>query len=510
MALLGAAAAKAMGLKVSETNCSVTTAHRQRTKQRQKLAEEIRNAWTAPDAGVLHWDGKTLKMRRGKAANFLAIYISGVKDAEPSHLLGIRECPGGSGKQEYEVVKQTLEMRGVSAQQVVAMVFDTTLSNTGVWEGVCSYLGKYFGVPILWCGCRKHICELRIKWFIITRTGPTKDPGRKLFRRFLGGFLAMEKELKKEDLVRMDLATKPEWMKELAKELLTWAMEIYRLDIFPRNDYKEFLGWAIFHLGGEVDGFWPLKLPGPDHQARWMADCIYYPKMLACSKAFPMSCEELEQCQDITEYIVFFHTKPWFQCTLASEAACSDLIYICQIHRRYKLSQIWKVCEAFYRQLWYLTGEMIPLALLSHSLPVSELEALARALHKCSRADPKIGKPVFPTITIFLMPYPTPPSLFSFVTEDSWAIMDRLGLGGPNDWLLLPQHLWPLFPPYLKLQEFAQNLSVSNCIAERGCHLITEFVNRVDSPEAREALCDCVAYHREMVKDFSKKSLENC
>ena len=137
MALMGAAAAKAMGLKVKDTNCSVTTAHRQRTQLRLKLVEEIRNAWTAPDAGSLHWDGKTLKMRRGKSGNFIAIYFSGVKDGEPSHLLGIPMAPGGTGKEEFEVVKETLERRRVTGKQVVALVFDTTLSNTGQWEGVC-------------------------------------------------------------------------------------------------------------------------------------------------------------------------------------------------------------------------------------------------------------------------------------------------------------------------------------------------------------------------------------
>ena len=76
-------------------------------------------------------------MRRGKTGNFIAIYFSGVSDGEPSHLLGITESAGGSGKEEFVVVKETLERRGVSAKQVVAIVFDTTLTNTGEWEGVC-------------------------------------------------------------------------------------------------------------------------------------------------------------------------------------------------------------------------------------------------------------------------------------------------------------------------------------------------------------------------------------
>ena len=56
------------------------------------------------------------------------------------------------------MVKATLESRQVGEKQVVRIVFDTTLTNTGEWEGVCSLLAKYFGLPILWCGCRKHIC----------------------------------------------------------------------------------------------------------------------------------------------------------------------------------------------------------------------------------------------------------------------------------------------------------------------------------------------------------------
>ena len=79
-----------------------------------------------------------------------------------------------------------------------------------------------------------------------------------------------------------------------------------------------------------------------------------------------------------------------------------------------------------------------------------------------------------------------------------------------NDWLLLPSNLWPLFPPYQEFEEFVSNMSVTNDIAERGCHLITEFVNRVQSDEAREALVQCVAHHRAQVKGFSKKDLENC
>ena len=146
----------------------------------------------------------------------------------------------------------------------------------------------------------------------------------------------MEKTLKEEDLVRLDLTTRPLWVQELAKELLKWALDLYSKGCFDRDDYAEFLRFVIFHLGGDVKGFWPLRVPGPDHQARWMADCIYYQKILSCSQKFYLSEEELRQAENITEFIVILYFKPWFQCTLASEAALSDLTFLCLLQRRYR------------------------------------------------------------------------------------------------------------------------------------------------------------------------------
>ena len=49
-----------------------------------------------------------------------------MKDREPSHLLGVPPAPGGTGQEEFGVVKATLESRQIAQKQVVGMVFDTT------------------------------------------------------------------------------------------------------------------------------------------------------------------------------------------------------------------------------------------------------------------------------------------------------------------------------------------------------------------------------------------------
>ena len=121
----------------------------------------------------------------------------------------------------------------------------------------------------------------------------------------------------------MDLPSKPPWVQELGQEILRWALELYSRGSFPRDDYAEFLSFVIFHLGGEVESFWPLRMPGPDHQARWMADCVYNMKMLSCSSVFPLSEQELAEVEDISEYVVLFHAKPWFESSLAPSTGSS-------------------------------------------------------------------------------------------------------------------------------------------------------------------------------------------
>ena len=47
-------------------------------------------------------------------------------------------------------------------------------------------------------------------------------------------------------------------------------------------------------------------------------------------------------------------------------------------------------------------------------------------------------------------------------------------------------------------------------IKKRVCHLMTEFVNRVEDDESRNALALCVTRHREEMKGFTKNWLVKC
>ena len=271
-----------------------------------------------------------------------------------------------------------------------------------------------------------------MKWFCKAVRGSTKDPGNKMYRRLANFFLTLEEIMVKEDLVRLDLSAEPQWVKDLAKDTLTWAQDLYKSGAFPRDDYKEFLSWVIFHLGGEVPGFWPLNMPGADNNARWMSDCIYNCKAVSCSKWFPMTRKEQYETMEVTKFSVLFYARPWFEGTLAALAPRSDLTFACHMLRYYKMSRVWDVMRTWYRQMWYLTGQLVPLAPADKELSSSEREGLARVLHATVRDQLRVGKPVFPVVNFFLTPTPTAPSLSEFVTSDSWTIFVRLGIDGAN------------------------------------------------------------------------------
>ena len=67
--------------------------------------------------------------------------------------------------------------------QVIALVFDTTASNSSGAVGACFFLEMWLDKPILWTACRHHIYELHVNKVVEAIWGVTKEPGVPLFRR---------------------------------------------------------------------------------------------------------------------------------------------------------------------------------------------------------------------------------------------------------------------------------------------------------------------------------------
>ena len=164
--------------------------------------------------------------------------------------------------------------------------------------------------------------------------------------------------------------------------------------------------------------------------------------------------------------------------------------------------------QSTYRHLWYITPQLITLALADPKLDDDSKEQIARALFSCQPEKIASGKPVFPSMSSGAADMRN--NMSCLVSSDSWLVFQLLGLQGPHDWLQTPPSLWKLFGEFQKLQEFASYLSVCNDIAERGIHLMTDFIKRCESEDQRQAVFQCVEYHRELVPNCNKKNLQLC
>ena len=158
--------------------------------------------------------------------------------------------------------------------------------------------------------------------------------------------------------------------------------------------------------------------------------------------------------------------------------------------------------------MWYLTPQLITLALVDRDLEEDTKQKMAAALHSKERSEIKSRKPQFPVLSHG--PIAARKDMASLVTSSSWLIFNILKLEGPQDWLLHQTSSWYLSPEFQELKKFANNLTVVNDLAERGIHLATEYINRVQSEEQRQALFQVVEKFRDRVQDTGKTNLKLC
>ena len=476
---IAASVTNALGVDLAKTNINKTSFWRNWQKMRLKKAEDIGQDFKCPEKVVIHWDGKTLSLRGRIESKRVCVYLSGVNAEKVRKLLGIPETSSGKGVDEFELVKD-LMMKWKIKNQTIGMVFDTTNSNSGEHNGACKYLEIWVGKPVLWLACRRHIIELHAGAYVKVVTGATKDHGVALFRRLRDQWYTLDINLSNLELFDQS-SVSPDLQRE-AVEVLAWAEEELRKNTFPRDDWREFMELIVVSLGGHVEGFC-VKLPGPDHHARWMSKCIYFLKIRLLSRVFPLSTDEKWQADQMAQFVLLMYAKLWFTSSLASAAARSDLTFMCLVHdyRKVHAKGAWEVLRSVYRHMWYITPQLLPLALTDMELDDLSKEAIARALYSKERIVISTGKPTFPILAYG--PSAARLDMGSLVSSESWLVFDLLEMTGKQDWLTSPAATWDQSADFLILKEFSLHLVVVNDLAEQGIHLATDYVNRVGSEE---------------------------
>lgn len=474
---------------------SPTSALRSRTFNLQKVSEEVKISTTFPNFCTVHWDTKLL----GELGEHLAVVVSGdfpIKISEK--LLGVPDIDSSSGMNQANGILGILRDWNLQ-RKVFALCFDTTSSNTGVFNGAAVILERLLNRKCLWLACRHHTMEVMEAGVCSSIFGKSTAPDNPLFKTFKNKWDSLDKSMGR--LVRLPEST---WL-NIRKNLI-----IERLQNIPgrfcRDDYREMINVALVLLGEPNPDV--LRKPGPIHHARWMSRVLYFGKMLIFSCQLDYSEDFIEKLNRLAIFNCLLYTASWFDSSeCAAHAPANDIRLYIDLHR-FKLidSQIATAAlDKLKNHLWYLTPEMLTLSLFGTNVPAATKSEMANRLLEvkplsCQKQSVmKKGKPKFPELIIETV------SLVNLIEQKSWFIFQALNID--TNWLYEPVDTWNENADFSFARNVVMHLKVVNDGAERAVKLVEDYCDKVTKdPEMRQNLLQSVEHHRKQFSEFKKSA----
>lgn len=488
------------GGNVDDIVLSKSSAMRQRTSARTSQSRLIRENFDSSTGCQVNFDGKLMKDLNGHQlgkVNRLAVTLhreSGTK------LLSIAKTDDSTGEGEASRINDILKDWGVN-NNVLAMGFDTTSSNTGINKGACKILQATLGKQLLWMACRHHVLELLLTAAYNELFGATSGPEVALFKKLQDVW----QELNLTDIILPDI---PPNLEEQSTEILTFVeTRLSDPSSLPRCDYKELLELTKLFLGGSIsrkNGYkYRLQTPGAFHHARWMAKAIYILKM--CLLQHQLSNIHHTKKKKLTKmalFIVFVYLKPWFTAHSLTSAATTDLQLFQSLvdYKKIDKSMSGSCIKVLQRHTWYLTEENIAFSLFNEALPLSQRNELARSiLTTMKKGKIAIKKPELPTIK-------EKSRLPDFTGPRTRLLFDLLGVS-PE---FLNKRNWHLSDEYGLMKSALKMLSSTNDTAERAISLMSNYNTRITrTEESFQELLQVVEWHRENFSFKSKSKLRS-
>ena len=291
-----------------------------------------------------------------------------------------------------------------------------------------------------------------------------------------------------------------------AKTVKKWAEDCTLKETFPREDYRELIELTLIYLGGSLPARnFHLRKPGAVHHARFMSKAIYLLKMELMSERFDFTVEERRQVNQMAVFISLFYARLFLRSRIAVFAPIDDLQFIGNMmwFREENETIANAVLLSVSRHCWYLTEELVVLALFNEKLGSFTRYLIARKLFATPRpTNFEIGKPKFPKFE-----KNNPPKLLDLIGPRSWLIFSLIGLKQSQDWMQLPSEYWNKMTDYRTMRDFCFNLEVVNDCAERGIKIIEDFAAITKNEAQFQFLLQCVEEHRRIIPSFEQSVL---
>lgn len=508
------------GGDANKVSVSYATADRSRRTVTKDIAKTIQTSWIPPKFASLHWDSKlVIDKSKNKSEERLAIAVGNNIDIK---LLGVPSYQPGTDQGAGDIIASAtvqLLQSWNCVDSVVNMTFDTTASNTGHVSAACITLQNRMGRALLWSACRHHVGEVILSQvFNDLNIEASKSGEYMVFSRFKKHFHEvphgsdeilsyLDSSSVASDAQALSLVT--EWQ-EKTVGLAEAVVE------HQREDYKEFTELCLLYLDN-VDKSRSVKFrqPGAVHKARWMGKILYAIKVVLLEKqisAMPKGTittqnQQLKLRRFVT-FVCLIYARWWITCPSAVDAPWHDL---CLYNDLLKYSQVdsdisCSGVRALNRHLWYLSSEMIPLALFSDIVPKPELQYLAEKLLTTKPTDAMtvpfdrfgsgFGKPKFPTII-------STTRLGDLISVDSWFIFSLLKMD--TEFLYHDVDAWPGEPSFCVSKTKVVALNVVNDSAERAVKLSSDYVDAARSEEHYQNILQVVEADRKQTPSLRKR-----
>ena len=500
---------------LNKVSCSYNSSYKYRTEAVDDISRKIKDSWEPPAVAALHWDGKLMDTLGNESAfeERLPILVSGIGGVK---LLGVPPLQHKTDERSGDkIAKATIDLLSSwnCEDNVKAMVFDTTASNTGAQTAGCVRIQEMLDRPLLWLACRHHVGEriLVHAWDAIG-VEVSKSPDISVFSRLKEHF----ESLQYNNVDNLNHPQIPEILAEKKIEIISLCEDALKTH-FVRGDYKELLTLTLVYLNAKPESFKAFQRPGAFHKARWMAKMIYSFKIVLMGKEISslppgtvVGKGQLEKLETFMQFVVFCYVPWWITAPVAAAAPLNDLKLIESVNNYKKINlQISNAAhKAIGLHMWYLTQELVPLCLFDSHASTNLKTSVAYAILASEKVDTLqqregsgYGKPVFPKVPNA----DKDKKLSDFVGSDSRLFFKILGID--SEFLSQPVAEWNKNSNFILGENIVKNLHVVNDAAERGVKLCNDFLGAAKSEAKLQKTLQVVENARSRLPNQRKRKM---
>ena len=478
----------ASGADIDEFSLSQSTAHRYRMEAIQEVHTETReefrqqaveNDWFL----TLHLDGKmledTIGPERSRVVNKrerLNVTLT-TPMLESSVFVASKICENGSGQEAAAQSCEAVEELGVM-DQVWALGYDTTASNSSPTVGAAALIEEHRGCQLLKCPCRMHILDLFGKNLSVIVSGQrSTGPSYPLFVRYARDWPDIRPNIDYTNLRRFDMAPwRGTFLEPVVLEVQTWVRHAILAQTFKKGTHRNLLKLIAAYLGVTIPGY-PFRFNKPEtiDNARFGQRANIYLTIYLLSRQLNfLTTAQTQEVSTMALLSALLIGPSYLKAPLLARASYNDLTFISHLRQ---LRPFLPDVSAAGLRLWerhldYLTPQHIPWSLVNDDFSNESRKRLATKL--LSLLDQRVD-PLLPT----RVSYPGPsfctgdqfwprlgdlPALEDLATLDSFLAFNILELSNEElrEWWEAPVEQWTGMGAFVQTKVMATKIDVTN------------------------------------------------